>query len=401
MNLDEILFSLLREIIQLYGEMDSEGENNNTSRHKDQSLNNESNKGFVFVERLNTLIKNIFKLIKCIIYNSEHFQKNIQTSFLDFKSHEFLYNLGYLNLLIEIISLSSNFTQENSDFIMEVLQKEFTNLNFFGNTKFLRLKKKVSSRQRAMIDFSSKEKEVKRIIRVLKLMNLFVSQSKEEKYINILIKQYEEILKNVTENDFFGFKDDYQIEKSENKLFCRKMTVLCELIKIGCNLILINQKLKGIIKNLFSIEILDEKIIKKESNIFLEKHESSPLSKRKENHLFINEDQNKNNLTRKCLSLINTMKLKYYSWTLFFTVSNFDFKNFKNVDTSKSYLDVFVQDLDNFQKNRKFLIELKDKKLKTILNKYINASYKYFILGAARMINFILILITETGEMDR
>jgi hypothetical protein len=381
--------------------MDNESDNNIGSIQKDQSLNNESNTGYKFVEKLNTLIKSIFKLIKCIIYKSEHFQQSIEASFLDFKSHEFLYNLGYLDLLIEITSLSSKFTQANSDFIMDVLQKEFVNLNLFGSSKFLKLKKKVSSKPRMFKKYSSKEKEIKKVIRAFKLMNLFVSKVKEEKYINILIKQFEEILKNVTENDFFGFNENDERERIDNKLMTRKMTVLCELIKIGCNLIRINQKLKGIIKNLFSIDNLEEKVMKKETVLLLEKQDTVIISKRHENHLLSEEDQNKSRLAEKCMSLISTMKMKYHTWTLFYTVSNLDFKNFKNVEVSKNYLDVFVLDLENFHKNRKYLLSLNDRKMKIILNKYINASYKYFILGAARMINFILILITETGEMDR
>jgi len=96
MQLDEILFSFLREVIQ------------------------EEN-----LDDLKDIIKPIFKLLKCLIFRSKNFQEKIQTNFLSFKNLESLYNLGYLSLVCEEIKVNYKFASENSDFIIDLIKKRF------------------------------------------------------------------------------------------------------------------------------------------------------------------------------------------------------------------------------------------------------------------------------------
>jgi hypothetical protein len=143
---------------------------------------------------------------------------------------------------------------------------------------------------------------------------------------------------------------------------------------------------------------LEDKIIKTEIKIYLDQPEKLPSNREEGTHFHSQEERRRYTLAQHSVSLINSMKMKYYAWTLYYTVSNFDFKNFKNVDISKRFLDIFQADLENFNRNRKYISEINEKAL---LEKYVKVSYKYFILGAARMINFILILIAETGELEK
>ena len=365
-HFDLILFSLLREIIQLYPDQNNnepnlskkksqiylDQNNNEPNIYKKKSYHNQYSKNEisfekskVFLDMLTILIKKILKLIKYSIHESEVFKQKIFHSFLDFMSNEFLFDLGYLSLLRKLISLNKKYKLENSDLILEIIQKEYKNVNFLEiKTNF-----KSENLRNASKDNYINFKDINKLTRMLKLMNIFIKNNKDEKILGILIRQYEDIFKCLNNINFFGFKEN---NKYEIKYSAEKINVLTILIKIGCKFIKINNKSKGLIKSLLSIETLEEKIIKKEIFIDLDKLDMDvQISKMKP----IDGENQISPLHAK--SLISSMKIKYYSCKLYYLLSNLNYKNFKNNDFIKQIMDVFSADLKNFNKNRKYIYE--------------------------------------------
>ena len=337
-NLNEVLFGLLREIYQEYSddskeenslnksiensfskeensfEKKFENEENNFSENKknddDESLKYENYKNC-----LEILIKKIFKLFQCLIHNApENISKisNTIDFFRDFKS---FYNIGYINLIGEIISKTNEIDNENLKFIKEIIiNKEFTEKSFKNvfdnfdsnfddevknfNVDTNKNKKNNNNDDNNIItntneenenskeqkktfggmlkDFKKNNKdiiverkklskkeylfEIKKCCQTLTIVKRLILILKNDN--NYIIENFKKIMKifplfqnsiDININDIFDTKD-YKISYYRYKL-------LYLLIKIGYRLIRTNDKLKVTILKLFPIKNLYEKIL--------------------------------------------------------------------------------------------------------------------------------------------
>jgi hypothetical protein len=148
LQLDSVLFSLLREICQVYP----------ANLPRIHSENARKSSKFKFREELDNLVKNIFKLLRSMIHGNKNFQERMQDHFLALKSHEFLYNLGYLKLLKEIFSVNSKFALENGHFIIDIIKEECTVENFREIFKKFRKYEKMCLNQQKRRGNNNKDK---------------------------------------------------------------------------------------------------------------------------------------------------------------------------------------------------------------------------------------------------
>ena len=314
LQLNVTLFSLLGEVCQVYriNEMEmSQMLKSNKSKRKIYSN---------FNKQLEELIRNIFNLLRFLVHDSETFQAEIQVPFLQLKSYEFLYNLGFIKILKEIVHSNHKFAINNAGLILEITRNECNVKVFyklFDNLKYVeQLAKVVSSPNNEITErivdnhpiksemvvlteksesarnvynknsnFFQKVKEswklnqgkqnllanLNKFYKILKLMNNFVRSVKEERYITSIIRQYEEILKILSQNESFTkiVASDFVSHKSKDLLRV-KMKIFSQLIKMGCNLIRVNEKLKELIRNVFPVRILEEKILSLEMRLDIE-----------------------------------------------------------------------------------------------------------------------------------
>ena len=312
MQLDEILFSFLRELIQ------------------------EEN-----LEELQEIIKPIFKLLKCLIYKSKNFQEKIQINFLSFKNLESLYNLGYLSLVCEEIKVNYKFAIENSDFILELIKSRFqahlleahlkAYENVMNNTSISWLKKGVKpttstsgyyKKKQNNNKNNSEDKEnfysdFKELNKILMIMNNFLNTATDEKYQKILLEIFTNLIKDIQHKKFFD------IECKSRKTEIRKFELVHfkikgHIIRIAYSFIKNNEKLKTVIKKLLPKEYIEEKILFSKWHLKVIRSSTSKkdidLDKEKTNV----EDLLQNTLVEHELNSIKQqIRLKFYGCKLF------------------------------------------------------------------------------------
>ena len=119
-QLNDILFSLIREISQVYPNTDDENDKLN-----------------YFQGCLKILFKKVFKLFRCLVHNSKDFQNNITDTINFCQDYSYLKDLGFVNLFREMISKSESFTNQHLKFIMEIVKTRFVIENFVDVVKNL------------------------------------------------------------------------------------------------------------------------------------------------------------------------------------------------------------------------------------------------------------------------
>ena len=300
-QLNDILFSLIREISQVYPNTDDENDKLN-----------------YFQGCLKILFKKVFKLFRCLVHNSKDFQNNITDTINFCQDYSYLKDLGFVNLFREMISKSESFTNQHLKFIMEIVKTRFVIENFVDVFDFFendnlnedRLiqdqvpqlingsvlieprknsiinKKKSISKEPEKISRRKYDKKIKNACQILSFVNSLISKVKDVKYLNYIIKSFEEIMK-----EFYLFSAPIKIQKVEkknkgvkevlnnedktitenptfhtiqlnNKTLNYKMKLLYYQTKIGYKLLTINDKLKGLILRIFPLKNLFGYILK-------------------------------------------------------------------------------------------------------------------------------------------
>ena len=337
MQLDEILFSFLREVIQ------------------------EKN-----LEDLKEVIKRIFKLLKCLIYRSKNVQEKIQENFLSFKNLENLYNLGYLSLVCEEIKVNYKFAIENSDFILQLIKNRLqpSNINnihknyerIMAESQTILRNNKKNCKRYNLAELEVKNKcefkfehfynVFKELNKILKIMNYLLNIAKDEKYQKIILEIYLNLIKDFQEKKFLEI-ECHSTTPEIQKFELIHYKVRGNIIRIGYSFIKNNENLRTIIKKLIPKDYLEDQILYMKwkyklqnsntqvnvQNIF---NEIKETKESKEPNLSINDEKKKSHSMNLELKIIKSQTmLKYYGCKLY-AISFNEYQRTKDLTSIKS-----------------------------------------------------------------
>ena len=403
MNLHKIIFFFINEICQKYPK------NIDFTFSKDNLVEIRS-----FKSRVDTLIQKLMKLLKCLILDNIDFQEIIQIDFLSLNYHIYLYNLGYLDVLNNIIKFNNKFCLENYDLLMKIFKTEASSKKI--NKLFIRIRYYES----ALIKQNVSEIDPEELI----------DENINETFENFGAKDFK--------NSIYNSKDDSICESNKEKDIIKPQNeykLAVEQIKQRLNLKvnessnntqidnnIFNQKIKELIKNSESLNnqinqesvniqdeqpILHESVISdnfinafkqnlinnlneddddSNSNIFPHKNhqeELMPLTQEKFEEQLIRID--------KVLKLINTLiekfkdekfihqSSKYFETTIQILSEN-DINipkiNFMNEEVRENFEFILIYKLKILNQIIKFAVKLFEinPRIKLLIDKYLNRS---------------------------
>ena len=398
-KLHDVLFSLIREITQVFP----------------IAVKEDDYKERYFKKSLEILLRQIFKLFRCMVHNSIDFQENIKETINFCKSYEYLNELGFLELITDIVIKNENFVNENIKFIMDLLIKHFKLKTFSNIFKFFNVddlgdnnKNEIANNvileeenDNEIIKISKRqyEKEIKQCCQILELVKAVLYKVKETKYLNLIINNFEDIMKHFTlftninknlqnkklfESKLINEKEIYQesptmqIIKITSKTSNYKMKMLHYLTKIGYRLMRINEKLKGLILKIFPLYNLQENILKidlplNSDNVqkLLDMTIKSEREKLKRDHCI--ESQ-----------LKSFYKLKYNGFILFSMIAN-DLQRTKDLKKNMEvFFDILEKDCDKYTELEKILkgyYDDTDEHKSYVMKMMKKNAYRYFFKG--------------------
>ena len=415
-QLNDVLFSLIREISQVYPfEEDEIGKPN------------------YFKACLKVLIKKVFKLFRCLIHDSNDFQNNIKDTIFFCQDYSYFNDLGFINLIKEMISRSEIFTSQHLKFIMEIVKTRFVIENFqevfdlyendnlsedrFNDDKSIKIvngsalvepkdnnndnenkkyfpENKITRRQY--------DKKIKKACNTLNFISTLITKIKDIKYLNYIIKSFEEIMKEFylfnapiknikpeiknkqmgntiksesNTEDKTNENPNIQSIKLNNKTINYRMKLLYFQTKIGYKLLTINDKLKGLILRIFPSNHLFNNILKKSCPINLDslKQLVEYISKTERDKM-----RKDNNILA---SLKYFYKLKFNGFRLFQLIGMETLQKTNGLKKSiEDFFQILSNDLNQFFDIEKCLLHYykKDHFLISLLRK---CAYKFFFMG--------------------
>lgn len=393
-KLHDVLFSLIREITQVYP----------------VSVREDDVKQRYFQKSLQILLKQIFKLFRNMIHNAPEFMDNIKDTISYCKSYEYLNDLGFLDLITAIIPKNENFLTENIKFIIDLIVKNFKFSTFSNVFRFFAVEDfdRINVEDEVIIEDANPnsnavpkmtkreyEKEIKRCCQVLSLIKAILTKVKETKYLNLIINNFEEIMKQfmlfssasqtkkkiyesrkLNEKEIYKESPTMQIIKITSKASNYKMKMLYYLTKIGYSLIRLNEKLKGLILKIFPLSNLRENILKLDFPLTAENIEKIlDLTTRTEREK-IKKDH--------CVEsqLKSFYKLKYTGFTLF-SLINSDLQRTKDLKSNMEiYFSILENDANKYFELTKMLKGYYENEPKSYVIKIMKkAAYHYFFKG--------------------
>ena len=229
-QMEKILSSLMKEIIQEYPKAEINISNNNTleiskyirlsrsynskslvrtflekqKRKKNKIDKNKKEKELTYKISLEKLIKLIFKLFLALIHNTFPKINNNIIELVDFsKEYKFLFNFGLLRLIVEL-SKDEKYVLYHTNYLLDLINDQInieyiksikSHLNdyqtFFQYDDFNVISPKGNSTIYSKRGF---KKILKKYSFLFKLMKNVTSKLNEEKYLGTLLQKYEEII---------------------------------------------------------------------------------------------------------------------------------------------------------------------------------------------------------------
>ena len=290
-QIENILSSLLREIIQAYPEIEDENEemdddgNKNNSSINSIDVNKKSEidekivreKKLKFKKSLELLTKIIFKLFQALVHHTVPNPKIIEV--IEFaREYKYFEGLGYVKFLTEL-SFDSNYAKTQTKFLLDFINKIGKQLE--DSTLFKKIKRHylcLDEEFKNLKQHNEYKRLLKKAVLALKLMKNLIKYITNEKFLDIILKKYEDILlkftifkgadasqrnskiaKKITKRGSIAFNESKKSNLNTN-VHLYTMQFDYYLLQIAYLLYKKHQRLKQYISKLFNIVVLRQYI---------------------------------------------------------------------------------------------------------------------------------------------